>query len=138
MADLLVVDDDIDVAGLMAELLCAEGHVVRVARNGAEGLILVAERHPDLVLLDVEMPVLTGPDMAYRMLLRDCGQENIPILLLSGIVTLPLVAARVGTPYFLAKPYTVDAVLDLMQRALRERTPPSPRLENGSHEALRQ
>jgi FixJ family two-component response regulator len=78
------------------------------------------------VLVDVEMPILNGPDMAYELFLRNCGDEKIPVLLISGIVGLPEIAAGVGTPYFLAKPYTVASVLRLVALALEERTYPHP------------
>lgn len=122
---MLVVEDDEDLGDLYAELLRSEGHVVRVARDGREGLAEVAAMRPDLILCDVEMPVLDGPDMAYGLFLRDAGDDKIPIVLLSGVAGLQPVAARVGTPYFLVKPFTVDQLLELLDRALRERTPPA-------------
>jgi DNA-binding NtrC family response regulator len=127
MANLLVVDDDRDIGDTLADVLSALGHQVRVGRHGREGLDLVQERVPDLVLLDVEMPVLTGPDMAWLLFLRNCGDEKIPIVLTSGVVGLDRVAEVVGTPYFLSKPYEVPAVVDLVERALQQRIPPNPR-----------
>lgn len=125
VANILVVEDDQDLGDLYAELLRSQGHVARVARNGREGLENVAALRPDLILCDVEMPVLDGPDMAYALLLRNAGDDKVPIVLLSGVVGLQPVAARVGTPYFLGKPFTVDRFLDLLDRALAERAPPS-------------
>jgi FixJ family two-component response regulator len=49
------------------------------------------------------------------------------VILLSGVMDLPLVAAEVGTPYYLAKPYRIDALLALVERALVERRAPRPR-----------
>jgi CheY-like chemotaxis protein len=128
VADLLVVDDDRDLGDLLRDLLAGEGHSVRIARDGQEGLDRVAERYPDLVLLDVEMPRLTGPEMTYRMLLHDLGEEEIPIVLLSGVTNLARVAGMVGTPYYLPKPYDFPAVLEILAKALRERRAPSPQL----------
>jgi CheY-like chemotaxis protein len=128
MADLLVVDDDDDVREMLAEVLRDEGHTVRVACDGARGLALIEERHPDAVLLDVEMPLLTGPEMALRMFVHNCGQERIPIVLQSGVKDLTAVARLVNTPYFLSKPFPVDEMLRVLQRALEERVPPRPRL----------
>ena len=125
MADLLVVDDDPDLAEILAGLLEAAGHTVRVGRDGEEGLRLVAERHPDLVLLDVEMPCLTGPEMSYRMFLHDVGEDKIPIVLASGVTNLAGVARDVGTPYFLAKPYGIDSVLRMVARVVEERRAPT-------------
>jgi DNA-binding NtrC family response regulator len=126
MADLLVVDDDMDVADSLADVLRDEGHIVRTARNGTHGLELLGERLPDAVLLDVEMPLLTGPEMAMRMLLNDCGQEEIPVILQSGVKDLTAIAALVQTPYFLGKPFTIEQMLSTLERALVERVPPRP------------
>ncbi len=101
MADLLVVDDDRNLAEVVAEVLQNYGHVVRVAHNGEVGLARLGERMPDLVVLDVEMPILRGPGMAMALLLRDCGLELVPIVLVSGAVGLEAIAAEVGTPYSL-------------------------------------
>ena len=131
MAKLLVVDDDMDMAECCADVLCAEGHRVRIARDGAEGLALVAAELPDLILLDVEMPVLNGPDMAYRMFLNDVGQEQIPLLLSSGVLDLRGVAEQIGTPYYLGKPFSVEQLLSMVARALVERTAPTPRSREG-------
>jgi DNA-binding response OmpR family regulator len=124
--DLLIVDDDSELTEILAEVLRKEGHTVRVARNGRDGLHKLHERLPDLVLLDVEMPVLNGPEMAYRMFIHDVGAERVPILLLSGIADFDLIVAEVGTPYFLAKPYHLNQVLALVIRALDERRHPTP------------
>jgi DNA-binding NtrC family response regulator len=126
MADVLIVDDDVDVAELLGEAVASRGHHVRIAHDGEHGLRELAHRIPDVVLLDVEMPLLNGPGMAYQMFIHNCGLERVPIVLLSGIVGLREIAARVGTPYFLEKPYSVSAVLSMCERALVERIAPTP------------
>jgi DNA-binding response OmpR family regulator len=125
MADLLLVDDDTDIADTLAEFLREEGHSVRVAASGEEGLRMLDQGLPDAVLLDVEMPVLDGPRMAHCMFLRDVGREQVPILFLSGVADLDRIAARVGTPYYLPKPFSLDLLLPLVDRALRERAAPT-------------
>lgn len=126
MADLLIVDDDVEVVELVAETLRASGHHCRLAHNGREGLAAVRERRPDLVILDVDMPVLNGPDMAFAMFLHNLGDERIPVVLASGTVGLDRVASMVGTPYYLTKPYTVDGLTRLVGQALEQRIPPHP------------
>jgi len=133
MADLLIVDDDVELGDLLADILREEGHEVRVGRSGREGLAQLGDRQPDLVLLDVEMPVLTGPEMAYAVFLHDLGLEKIPIVLVSGVLDLRAVAASVGTPYFLAKPYDMTRLLWLLSKALVERLPPHPTLRADVH-----
>lgn len=126
MADLLVVEDDPDAAEALSEILRLNGHDVRIACNGEQGLKLLDERTPEVALLDIEMPILDGPGMAKTMFVRDAGLEKVPIVLLSGIQDLPAVATRVGTPYFLNKPYTFETLRKMLARALVERTPPCP------------
>jgi DNA-binding NtrC family response regulator len=127
VADILVVDDDADLAEVISDLLHDAGHTVRTAHDGEDGLRLIAERHPDLVLLDVEMPLLTGPEMSHRMLVHDLGEEDIPLILMSGVTNLFKVAELVGTPYFLPKPYDLTALTRLVDWVLIERHPPRPK-----------
>lgn len=122
----MVVDDDRDVADSLEMLLEAEGYRVRVAYDGREGLALVRDTRPDLVVLDVEMPLLDGAGMALQLLIYDCGLEDIPIVLVSGSSELNAVAARIGTPYAVLKPFDVDDFLALVAQALEECRAPSP------------
>jgi CheY-like chemotaxis protein len=127
VADLLVVEDNPDIAEPLVAFLADLGHRVEAASDGEEGMKhLDGGKLPDLVLLDVEMPGLDGPGMAHRMLVEDLGKDRIPLILLSGVMDLYKVAASVGTPYFLTKPYRVEALLELLDRALVERRPPHP------------
>jgi DNA-binding NtrC family response regulator len=138
MARLLVVDDDSDYAESFAEVLQDEGYDVQRACNGEEGLRSIHKAYPDAVLLDVDMPVMSGPDMAWEMLLRDCGAEEIPIILMSGNVDLIGIAARMGTEYFVAKPADLWGMMRLIDRVLKERRaprwPPTPEHAHPRHE----
>jgi CheY-like chemotaxis protein len=128
MANVLIVDDDLDIADASKELLESAGHHIRIAHTGEEGLAsLSAAPLPDCVLLDVEMPVLNGPEMAHQMLLHDAGEEKIPILLVSGRDDLAAIAASMGTPYFLKKASAdyAEVLLKILACALSERRPPA-------------
>ncbi len=124
--DILIVDDDTDLATTLGEVLEASGHTVRVAFDGAQGLAAMDERLPDLILLDVEMPILDGPGMAYRILARDAGRELVPIVVSSGYAEIDAVAARIGTPYNLRKPCSLDVLNATIERAFREKRAPCP------------
>jgi CheY-like chemotaxis protein len=128
MANVLIVDDDAGAVALSIELLESAGHTVTKGRNGEEGLkSLDAGPLPDCVLLDVDMPVLSGPEMAHRMLLHDAGEEKIPIVLVSGRDDLSEVAGRMGTPYFLRKAtrHYGENLVKLVDRAISERRAPT-------------
>jgi CheY-like chemotaxis protein len=124
--ELLVIDDDPDMRDLLAYILAGLGHVVRTAENGASGLALLERDAPDLLVMDVDMPVLDGRDTAREIRLRNHGLERIPIVLISGTMDLALVASEVGTPYFLTKPCDLSEVVEVVERALRERILPAP------------
>lgn len=126
MADVMIVDDDSDTVELIAEFLRLSGHEVRVASNGAEGLELVRSRTPDVILLDVDMPVLSGPAMASAMFDDGPPAGGVPVILASAALDLRSIAANVGTPYFLEKPYGLESLAKLIQTVLMEGRPPVP------------
>ena len=70
--------------------------------------------------------MLTGPDLACLMVVHNGGLESVPIVLCSGRADLAVIALRVGTPYVVAKPYTLERFLIELTRALAERTAPRP------------
>ena len=80
MRTILVVDDEPAVREALERALRTAGYVVRLATNGAEGLEAVADQHPDLVVLDVLMPVMDGFEACRR--LREAG-DRTPVLMLT-------------------------------------------------------
>lgn len=79
----LVVDDDPTIAQFLARLLAADGHQVSVARSGPDALARVAAHRPDLVLLDLGLPGMSGLDVCRR-LKGDPDTRLIPVLVLTG------------------------------------------------------
>ena len=130
----MIVDDETDFAAVLRLILELHGVQVTTAADGATGLAKLQASRPDVLVLDVEMPTLDGPDMSAAMLVHDAGWERIPIVLLSGAADLDLVAARVGTPYFLPKPSALEAILAVIRRAWREGCAPHG-LQEHDHDA---
>ena len=85
------------------------------------------EHLPDLILLDIEMPVLDGPGMAYAAISKNAGRERIPVILSSGYADIDAVADGLGTRYRIAKPCSLEQLRTLVQRALKEKDPPHPK-----------
>lgn len=75
MADLLIVDDDHDAVETLADLLRSEGHEVRIAHEGREGLVLVYARKPDLLVL-LAKPF--GLDAFFQLLARALVEGTAP------------------------------------------------------------
>jgi CheY-like chemotaxis protein len=105
----LVVDDDPDILDAICDILEGEGYAVARARHGAEALDRLHERRPDVILLDLMMPVMDG--LAFAQALRERRLEpEIPIVVISADGN-PQKAASIGARGFLAKPFDIDALL---------------------------
>jgi len=76
----LVVDDDASVRDFLRESLVTEGYHVLLAANGDDGILLAIEREPDLIILDLMMPGITGFDV-LRRLRQSPGAADIPIII---------------------------------------------------------
>ena len=64
--------------------------------------------------------------MTNAMFIHDLGFECIPVVLVSGVPNLSIIAAQIGTPYQLPKPFRYEQIASLVERALRERKTPRP------------
>ena len=80
MTDILIADDEAEPRDSVVEMLEDEGYAVRVAKDGGEALALYAAKRPDLLLLDVKMPVKTGWDVCREIRRTD---KSLPILMLT-------------------------------------------------------
>jgi DNA-binding NtrC family response regulator len=125
MSEILIVEDDPSVLETISLLLELEGHHVRTALNGAEGLALLRQKFPDVTITDIEMPILDGPGMALRMFLENHGLEKVPIVIVSAFPNIQKTADEVGTPYFISKPFEIDELLSTVSRAIHERISPA-------------
>ena len=81
---ILLVDDDPDFVEAVKVIVENGGYEVQVAYDGEEGLEAVAARKPDLIVLDVMMPVMNGHE-ACAKLKTDDATKNIPIILLTAV-----------------------------------------------------
>jgi CheY-like chemotaxis protein len=76
---ILVIEDNEQNMYLMHFLLEAKGHTVIEAMEGIEGIQKARDTHPDIILLDIQLPEMDGYEIA-RILRRDPGMETIPII----------------------------------------------------------
>ena len=79
---ILIVDDEADLLELIEYNLKREGYNVLKAENGAEGLRLARKHHPDLVLLDIMMPRMTGTDV-LRAMKDEPELRGVPVIFLT-------------------------------------------------------
>jgi DNA-binding response OmpR family regulator len=111
---LLIVDDEPDVLKLLGERLAKAGYDVIKASNGKEAIALAQKHMPDLIILDIAMPVMDGSEVA-NILRADAKTKGIPILFLTCLFTKQeekVCGHLLGQNFFIAKPYDVDELLD--------------------------
>ena len=117
---ILVVDDEKDTLVFLANTLRRLGYEVIAVSRGLEVVELVKNQRPDLILLDIVMPNISGEDVA-DILSRDPLTADIPIVFLTGIVTKqeePLLK-KTGKRYLLAKPATAEEIQATIQKILK-------------------
>lgn len=117
--NVLVVDDDRKITGLLQRALTYEGYDVAVANDGREGLTAAAEQPPDLVVLDLMLPGLDGMEVCRR--LRSGG--DVPILMLTAkdAVADRVAGLDVGADDYLVKPFALEELLARVKALLRRR-----------------
>lgn len=118
MPRILVVEDDDAIRGLVTEVLRDDGYDVSEACNGAEALVSIGWQRPDLIVLDLMMPVMDGWTFVEEFR-RSRSCEDVPILVTSASHDLPRTANRLrsyGVRTCLAKPFDVDGLLALVER----------------------
>ena len=118
----LVVDDYEDNRQMYAELLSYAGFAVVEASNGAEGLATAQTVLPDLIVMDLSLPVMDGWE-ATRRLKGDERTRHIPVLALSGhaqegLLGLSEGAHEAGCDGFLSKPCSPEALLEIVRDVL--------------------
>jgi len=110
-ADILIVDDTLANLQLLSTLLKEEGYKVRPANNGAMALQAVATKKPDLILLDIKMPEMSGYEVCTA--LKDNPEtKNIPVLFISALndVADKIQAFNVGALDYINKPFQFEEV----------------------------
>ncbi|NOK12319.1 response regulator [Corallococcus exercitus] len=113
----LVVDDDPDILEALSEILEAEGFEIRRARNGKEALERLEPDPPDLILLDLMMPVMDGWEFAQRMRQKP-DFASIPIIVLSADRNVGSKAKDIGAMGHLAKPFELNDLLSMVRQSL--------------------
>src|SRR5947209_6427637 len=100
---LLLIEDDVHVAKVLAEAFGADGHETTVMHSGEEGLAYLTRERPDAVVLDVRLPVLNGVAVLRKIRSTDPG---LPVIIMTGLATLGEIAEarRLGVTEIIEKP----------------------------------
>ena len=117
MLTVLVVDDEFGVAEVIAAILEDEGYRVLTAVNGKQGLARAGEARPDIILLDMMMPIMDGPTM-LRALKADPALASIPVVMMSSLDAASVEAQCQGHVGFLRKPFRAASVTHVIAETL--------------------
>ena len=109
---ILVVDDNADNVNIAREILLSRGFEVRVAYNGPSALASVEQQRPDLVLLDVMMPQMSGMEVLDR-LRANPATAGVPVILVTAKDQDEdlLAGYKYGADYYITKPFSAKQLL---------------------------
>ena len=121
MKTIAVIDDDIHIGNVLEELLQREGYAVLRAYSGTEAVLLLERQRPDLVLLDLMLPGLSGEEVLAKI-------GNVPVIVVSAKVGVENRVNRLlrGAVDYLEKPYYSRELLARVAVHLRESAAPGP------------
>ena len=112
-ATVLIVDDDPDIVDTMRDILVEEGHTVLSAANGQQALEVARVSALDLVLLDLDMPIMDGRQFLERAKVEDC-MRNVEVVVISGAPDAP--------PNSIEKPLRLTTLLGMLSRIRKPAT----------------
>lgn len=113
MAKVLVIDDEQAIRMLIVAILEDEGHSVVDARDGFEGLRLLAQEQPDVVVLDIMMPGIDGHE-TFRRIREGPDYDGVPVIMVSA----GSFQAPAGVAAFIRKPFDLMDFLNTIERVL--------------------
>ena len=124
MAKILIVDDDQSLTQLTKVGLTLKGYEVAVAHSTGKALEEIKRKEPDLILMDIMMPGISGAE-AVKMFKKDTDLKNIPVIFLTGLVSsgeenVEKSGIKIdGIVYqTLGKPYDIEELLKLVRKNL--------------------
>lgn len=117
MPKLLIVDDEVDVREFAGNFFRKRGVEVSLASGGAEALQLIAQNHPDLVLLDIRMGEIGGLDVLRRL---RANQDGTRVVMVSGLEDDGVVteATGLGAVAFIHKPLVLEELERVVMKEL--------------------
>lgn len=113
--DVLVVDDDPHLCEIITDVLEAEGHITRTAANGQEAIERIRERKPQLILLDLMMPIMNGWELADT--LKGSPQwADIPVVFVTAAHNVMQSKPQdMGVKAIISKPFDIDTLVEAVQ-----------------------
>ncbi|MFO0961026.1 MAG: response regulator [Isosphaeraceae bacterium] len=121
MKTVLVADDEFDLAGTLQAILQGEGYAAETCADGRAALEQIKRTKPDLILMDVMMPLMSGYDVLEEMK-RTPGLDGIKVVLMS-VAPIRLESGGSRGDVFLRKPFSLAAILKTVMELIGEPAP---------------
>jgi EAL domain-containing protein (putative c-di-GMP-specific phosphodiesterase class I)/DNA-binding response OmpR family regulator len=135
---ILIVDDDEDILLIVQTILANAGYSVLVARNGREGVDLALESRPDLILLDVMMPELSGWEVCTTLKnAPETRQTPIAMMTVKSEIRDLITGMQVGANDYITKPFTRKKLLQTVRQLLEKRGESAPAFLTSENDQLR-
>ncbi len=123
-ARILIIEDDLSLAEVLGYNLRNEGYDVTLAHDGQDGLNRARIATPDLVILDVMLPVIDGMDVCRRLRAEATTRDVLIVILTARSEELDeLVGLSLGADDYVTKPFSVKVLLERIKALLRRRQP---------------
>lgn len=125
MKTILIVDDEPDIVELVTNRLEAHHFRVIAASDGQEGLTKAREENPDLILMDIMMPQLSGGDAVRKLKANECTR-HIPVIFLTGVYGkrmegMEAKGINVGGEFYqaISKPFHAESLIAIINQSLK-------------------
>ena len=133
---ILIAEDDTDISRLLSRILEAQGYQALQAFSGTEALSLIEREEPDLLLLDLMLPGLSGEELLRK--LREERRYSIPVLILSAKSALgdKVALLKSGADDYITKPFSISILKLRLEKALKNHTSESDTNKNPANTQL--
>lgn len=116
---ILIVEDDTEIGSLLKKILKCQGYEICQAFSGTEACLFLKDHQPDLILLDLMLPGMSGEEFLRQ--LRDRQQSKVPVLILTAKNALEdkVALLRLGADDYITKPFEPEEIAARVHAALR-------------------
>ena len=118
---ILIIDDAIELAESLSMLFETHDYEVQLAHNGRQGLKKLENYEPDLILLDMDMPIMGGIEFYHTLLGQNNGISPYPVLVFTGREALENVFKDLDVDGFMSKPFDFDALITKVNKIFSDR-----------------
>jgi DNA-binding response OmpR family regulator len=117
MKKILIIDDDPDIRELVGNRLKKNGFTIRTAQDGVEGMAMIKDYSPDLVIMDVMMPHLDGYSLLQELKFN-LDLNGIPVMVLTARKDLKDIFDHMGKVCFMTKPFNPKTLVSSVKQCM--------------------